>query len=77
MSWLEQVEEIARHVLALHARRDGRLAAVTVSVPAHVYEEEIAHMLRARLGQEGLTDVEVATCLSDGPLRLVSMELTR
>lgn len=77
MSWLDQVEEIARHVLVLNGRRDGHLAAVTVTVPGHARAEEIAHLLRIRLGEGGMADVEVTTRLADGPLRLVSMELTR
>jgi hypothetical protein len=70
--WWNQIEELAAGVRSLARIRTGELASVTVAVPVGVPADEVARILRDRLGAPGL---EVRT--REGPLRVVSAEFKR
>ena len=71
-----EADSIAIAVLELVRHRAGRLAAVTVLVPAAWLGSDLAARIRRRLEARGLPDVSVS--LERGEhLRLSSVELDR
>ncbi|MFN7147840.1 MAG: hypothetical protein ACK4YP_28980 [Myxococcota bacterium] len=73
----QQVEEIVTSVRAFERGRAGRLAAVTLGVPAPLPPDTVAEAVRASLAAGGATNVDVSTRPTKGALRVVSVEFER
>lgn len=71
------VDEIVAAVGAVARARPGRLAAITLAVPATAVGEPLIVAVRAALLAAGSHDVEVVMRLAPGALRVLSLEFTR
>lgn len=75
--WTQQVEELVTSTLLLARTRSGRIAALNVSVPGEISEQQVSTLLRARLAACGHPGLEIVTHVTSGPMRITSAEFER